>query len=355
MAYVEHFADRAQAVVQRKGWHLTLSLQQSRALFALLLRGGDDFRRRFVSFAARAALSGVGRPPPGSFYLNVGHTGLDEKSLPDWIARHRLRAVYLVHDLIPLTHPQFCRQGEDLKHERRMRTVLTSAAGVIGNSQATLDDLSAFAARSGLPMPPSVAAWLSGRTLSTPRSKPSPGAPYFLVLGTIEGRKNHRLLLEVWDRLVAAYRQQAPRLIIVGARGWQADEVFRRLDDLGPLAALIDERRACPDEQLAGLMAGARALLMPSFAEGYGMPVFEALEFGTPVIAADLPVYREVAGDIPTYLDPADVPAWEAAIMRYVAESPERSEQLQRMQGFHVPDWPSHFAAVERWLPKLID
>jgi glycosyltransferase involved in cell wall biosynthesis len=236
-----------------------------------------------------------------------------------------------------------------------MSTVLTSAAGVIGNSQATLDDLSAFAARTDLPMPPSVAAWLSGRTLSAPQGSAPLGAPYFLVLGTIEGRKNHRLLLDVWDRLVAEHGQQAPRLIIVGARGWQAAEVFRRLDDLGPLAAFIDERPACPDDELAKLMAGACSLLMPSFAEGYGMPVFEALEFGTPVIAADLPVYREVAGDIPIYLDPADVLAWANAILRYVADGPERREQLQRMQGFHVPDWRSHFATVERWLPKLID
>ncbi len=101
-------------------------------------------------------------PRPGAIYLNVGHTGLNEPSLPRWIERHRLRAVYLIHDLIPLTHPQFCRAGESEKHERRMSNVLASAAGVIGNSQVTIDGLAAFARGQGKPMPPSVSAWLGG-------------------------------------------------------------------------------------------------------------------------------------------------------------------------------------------------
>jgi glycosyltransferase involved in cell wall biosynthesis len=356
MAYVEHFGDRAQAVVQRRGWYVTLSARQSRVLFTLLLSGERDIRRRFVSFVLGGALFGLRRQPVReAIYLNVGHTGLDEGSLPGWIARHRLRAIYLVHDLIPLTHPQYCRASEDDKHEQRMRTVLESATGVIGNSQATLDDLRALSERLGLPMPPAVVAWLSGQALPRPRSAPPVVHPYFLVLGTIEGRKNHRLLLDVWRRLLKRFGEEAPRLVIVGARGWKADDVFAQLDALGPLANLIEERSGCSDEQLAELMAGARALLMPSFAEGYGMPVFEALEFGTPVIAADLPVYHEVAGDIPMYLDPHDVPAWEGAIVSYGKSDTERNDQLRRTRDFKVPNWSSHFAAIDRWLVRLID
>ncbi len=354
LAYVEHYGNCAQAVIQRKGWFLTLPSRQSRALFALLIEGGPGFRRRFLALFARSALAVRRlRTPRGALYLNVGHTGLDEPSLPGWIACHRLRAVYLIHDLIPLTHPQFCRPGEDRKHERRMRTVLASAAGVIGNSQATLDDLTVEATNLGLPMPPAVVAWLSGYTLNRPERTLQSGKPYFLVLGTIEGRKNHRLLLDIWSRLSDRLGDKAPTLVIVGARGWQAADVFARLDELGPLSSLIDERKRCSDDELAGLLAGARALLMPSHAEGYGMPVFEALQFGTPVIAADLPVYREVAGDIPDYLGADDAAGWEHLILSYCDDAPQRSTQLHRMEGFQVPDWKAHFQVVDAWLGTL--
>jgi glycosyltransferase involved in cell wall biosynthesis len=92
---------------------------------------------------------------------------------------------------------------------------------------------------------------------------------------------------------------------------------------------------------------------MPSFAEGYGLPVFEALELGTPVIAADLPVYREVAGSIPTYLPADDIAGWSRAVVSYMGAAPERTSQLNRMRGFRAPSWEQHFAKVEDWLAKL--
>lgn len=356
LAYLEHFGPRARAVIQRKGAYLTLPLGRSQELFRLLLSGGSDFRRRLILFGLRAAASlPESTPPAGALYLNVGHTGLDEPSLPAWIKRHRLRAVYLIHDLIPITHPQFCRPGEDRKHERRMRNVLASASGVIANSHDTANELAALAARLGLPEPDTVVAWLSGNALRRATRPAPPMRPYFLVLGTIEGRKNHKLLVEVWARLVARLGTDTPKLVIVGTRGWQAEEVFSKLDALGPLAVHVEEHGRCSDEDLANLMAGARALLMPSFVEGYGLPVFEALELGTPVIAADLAVYQEVAKSIPLYLPPDDPQRWEKAILDYLGDGGDRAAQIGRMAGFKVPDWSAHFATVEQWLAKQVD
>jgi glycosyltransferase involved in cell wall biosynthesis len=354
LAYLEHFGPVAKAVVQRKGLNVTFSARRSRQLFDLLLSGERDFRRRMISFGlGSVSFWSTGKPSAGAMYLNVGHTGLDEPSLPAWIERHRLRAIYLIHDLIPITHPQFCRPGEDGKHVRRMTNVLASASGIIANSRDTANEMAALADRLAMPMPPTVVAWLSGNALKRAAPTADRGRPYFLVLGTIEGRKNHRLLLEVWHRLVERLGDAAPKLVIVGTRGWEAEEVTRQLDELGPLQAHVEEHERCSDDQLAGLMASARALLMPSFAEGYGLPVFEALELGTPVIAADLPVYREVAGAIPEYLPPGDVDAWVAAILDYIHDDPRRNAQIQRMSGFKVPDWSAHFATVEQWLDHV--
>jgi glycosyltransferase involved in cell wall biosynthesis len=354
LAYLEHFRGRSQAVVQRWGLYFVLSPSDSDRLFDVLVSKGTHQRLKLLKLAAAAGARAIRtRPRSGSVYLNVGHTGLDQYSLPKWISKNHLRAVYLIHDLIPLTHPQYCRPGEEEKHTRRMSNVLISAAGVIGNSQATMNDLESFAAEQGKAIPPSTIAWISGTGFRAGVPPKQASRPHFITVGTIEGRKNHQLLLDLWGRLVADAGEGAPILLIVGQRGWQADRVFQQLDDLGDLQDHVRELNECDDAELASWIAGARALLMPSYAEGFGLPVFEALELGTRVIAADLPVYREIAGDIPTYLDPDDVGAWQQMVTELCRDSSRQRGQTPHVSAFRGPSWKDHFQKVENWLTKL--
>jgi len=102
------------------------------------------------------------------------------------------------------------------------------------------------------------------------------------------------------------------------------------------------------------MIAGACGLLLPSFAEGYGMPVTEALSLGVPVLCSDLPALREAGGDVPLFLDPLDGPAWQRAIEDLVRlDSAERAAQMRRIAGWHAPTWPEHIAIVLALLHKL--
>ena len=162
-AYVRQFHARALAVVQHSNRNWVLNAKYSELLFELFNSGVSDFRSKFLRQSALAFSTARQRPRrDGMLYLNIGHAGLDEPSLPRWIAGNRLRAVYLIHDLIPLLYPEYCRPGEEAKHRLRMENVLKSAHGLIGNSQATIDDLAFFAHARGLPMPPALAAWIAG-------------------------------------------------------------------------------------------------------------------------------------------------------------------------------------------------
>jgi glycosyltransferase involved in cell wall biosynthesis len=354
LAYVDHFGPRARAVVQWRSRHWVLSRRHSTRLFRLFDGGSRDFRRQFLKLALSAIPSARSLPEEYDLpYFNIGHTGLDDQSLCDWVQRARVRAIYFIHDLIPILYPEYCRAGERAKHERRIENVLSSATGIIANSQATIDDVANFAAARGLPTSPEVAAWIAGPHLPacvTPRRLER---PHFLVLGTIEARKNHRLLLEVWKRLAAEMGTNTPLLVIVGQRGWEAVEAIAMLDRCPELKDHLLELGRCSDDELAGLIAGARALLMPSFAEGFGLPVAEALEIGTPVIASDLSVFREFAGDIPLYLDPLDGPAWKEAICDFVSDSIERERQLKAIPSYRAVRWSDHFEIVEDWLQTL--
>jgi len=353
-AYVQRFHTQSLALVQRRGHHYLLNAKYSELLFELFISGVSDFRSRFLRLSASAFSTARQRPPrEGMLYLNIGHTGLDEPSLPRWIARNRLRAIYFIHDLIPLLHPEYCRPGEGAKHRLRMEHVLKSAHGLIGNSQATIDDLAFFAAANGLPMAPAVPARIAGSEIPTSVTPKSFDRPHFITVGTIEGRKNHSLLLHIWKRLVKQYGLDAPLLVIVGQRGWEASHTLAMLDRAVDLKDHVLELGDCGDLELASLIAGARALLMPSFAEGFGLPVAEALQLGTPVIASDLPVFREFAGTIPTYIGPIDGAAWTSAIVNFTGDSLERERQLHEMQGYRPPDWNSHFDQVQKWMATI--
>ena len=351
LAYLDHFGDRAQAVLQRNGHFAILSPENSDRLFALLRQGPNASRLSLLALAAIALPAARRAPPrPNMTYLNIGHTGLNEPSLPSWVTRYRVRAVYLIHDLIPLTHPEFCRAGEADKHAQRMCNALVSASGLIGNSHATLADLRAFAQAREIAMPPCVAALLGGASLPSEAYPAKLSQPYFVTVGTIEGRKNHLLLLQIWQRLVAAQGPGAPILLVIGQRGWAAGDTLAALDRLALVDGKVRELGRCDDAAMAGWIAGARALLMPSFAEGFGIPVIEALALGTPVIASNLPVFREIAGDIPEYIDPLDQAGWEQAICAFSGDDPARSRQLALMADYRAPDWKGHFAVVEAWL-----
>lgn len=301
-----------------------------------------------------AAWDWMFRDAAGAVLLNTGHYGLENSGYGGALRRRGARSVIFVHDLIPLTHPEYCRPGEHERHAARMRTALAIASGIIVNSQDTLDALRNYAAKAGLACPPAIVAPL-GSCLPALAPRPRPiEEPYFVMLGTIEPRKNHWLLLNVWRRIVERLGAAAPRLLLIGQRGWECENVVDMLERCDQLRGIVLEQVACADAELVAALHHARALVLPSFAEGYGMPVVEALSLGVPVIASDLAVFREFAGAVPDYVDPLDARGWMDAIIDYAADgSARRAAQKQRLAGFRAPTWGEHLRAVEGFLEQL--
>jgi glycosyltransferase involved in cell wall biosynthesis len=161
--------------------------------------------------------------------------------------------------------------------------------------------------------------------------------PYFITIGTIEPRKNHALLLDVWEQLGTG--PDVPQLIVLGAKGWAGPELFARLDRAIATGNVI-HHADLDDGRAMGLLLGARALLFPTFAEGFGLPPIEALALGVPVIAADLPVLREVLGDKVVYLDPSDSYSWMETI-RAMRQGGAVGNACHA-----APRWADHFKIV---------
>lgn len=289
----------------------------------------------------------------GAVYLNVSHEGLKTAG---GVRRQGLRPVYLVHDLIPIVHPEFVRPGEDKQHEVRMQTVLASGDATICNSQHTLDQLAEFAKRSKMPLPQSFVCPLGiEEEFGTHEYAPISSHPFFLAIGTIEPRKNHLVLLHAWRYLVEKLGPNAPKLVIVGRRGWENENVIDIIERCQSLGAHVLECNRLPDAHLRWLMKGARAVLFPSFAEGYGLPLFEALALQVPVICSNLPTFIEVAGATPHYLDPIDGLGWARLIEEYAKpDSKLRESQVRQLKSVSVPRWSDHFLVVEDIVNKVL-
>jgi glycosyltransferase involved in cell wall biosynthesis len=356
LAYLDRYRCEAQAVVQWPGYRRILSETSSDRLFSILTDSGSAIRRDLIQFFSREQLrvgkrlSGAGR-----LYFNVGHTALENDGYLRWTRAANVRPVYMVHDLIPITHPEYCRAGEAGRHVGRVSNMLASAVGIIGNSRSTLESLASFASTQGIPVPATIAAPL-GTDLNDARhlfTRP-PDRPTFVMLGTIEARKNHLLLLQIWARLVRASGSNVPRLLIIGQRGWECEQVFDILDRSEVLRGAVEEVGACSDADLNRHLLGARALLFPTLVEGFGLPLIEALASGTPVIASDLPVFQEIGQGVPDFIDPLDGLAWQSAVEDYAkSDSALRAAQVTRLAGFSPPRWHDHFASIESWSKAL--
>lgn len=312
-----------------------------------LLRRDQPARADAEALLRRAAVARAPAPllarmlrrhlPAGMRYLNLGHANLTPRVFAAVHAVPGARAGVLVHDVIPLDHPELTRVGIPEVFARKMAAVAAGADLVIHTTHAGRQRDEAQLARLGR-VPAGRVAQL-GMEPAAPAPEEVPpdldlASPYFVVLGTIEPRKNHALLLDAWERM-----PQGPRLLVLGGRGWRNETVFRRLDALTAGGRVV-ERRGLSDGAVAAVLSGARALLFPSFAEGTGLPALEAAALGVPVVCSDLPELREVMGDYPVYLAPTDGYAWSEVIGLI-----EQAGGSSRDRGarFVLPSWEDHF------------
>ena len=287
------------------------------------------------------------RDVAGATYLNVSHFGLEQPRLLERLESRGVRSVAMVHDLIPIAHPEYCSPSASGWHLARIQAILDHAHLVIANSKSTAEDLDDFAARTGRRTPPISVAPLGLEPSFHVAPEHGLGErPYFVCVGTIEPRKNVTLLLTLWRRLAERMGDATPPLVLAGQRGWETEAIVDHLERSPPVRRFVHEINGLGDRDLAQLIAGATALLSPSFMEGFNLPVAEALAMGTPVIASDIPVHRELA---PTarLIDPLDGTAWLEAIEEAARRHPARAVPAQSRAAF---GWPEHFALVGRAL-----
>ncbi|MGV8864875.1 MAG: glycosyltransferase family 4 protein [Pseudomonas sp.] len=247
------------------------------------------------------------------------------------------RLVGMVHDLLPVEHPEWFRQGLQPRFGDHLRKLAERAEQLFVPTVAVRTRLMARLAPLGNVREVSVLAHGGDFCSLMPTAEqiasykdylPAPATqhdPLYLVLGTLEPRKNHDLVLDAFEALWAQGKQ--PRLLFVGSVGWQVDPLLERLHNHTLLNKRLFHAANLTDPTLLWLIRNCTSLVYVPMDEGFGLPVLEASMQGCPVIAASIPVLREAGRQWPHYIKPGCLPDLIQAI--------DTSSSRAKAQAFH--------------------
>lgn len=247
--------------------------------------------------------------------------------------------VATVHDLGYRRVPWAIRQETLERLDGELDEVWFRARRIITDSRAVRDEIMAegLAGPTRLRVIPLGPGQLSGPLpgqspkpdVSSAGEGPLTGLPpgYALSVGTLEPRKNLDTLIEAWRTLRRRRPADTPPLVLCGGFGWKSESLRARIEAARG-EGWLHHLGYVDDETLGQVYRGARLFVFPSRYEGFGLPVLEAFTAGVPVVASDLPVIRELAGDAALYAPPLEAAVWARAISRLL-DDPDLSRRLQ--------------------------
>ncbi|WBJ98891.1 glycosyltransferase family 4 protein [Methylocystis parvus] len=293
-------------------------------------------------YAANAFVAALGGAPggpdakvaiePGDRFLMLSDSWNAFEELAPVFARIRAEGgeiLTCIFDLIPELYPHACHEVTVPRYRAWLRKALLESDAFLAISRTVAEELADYVAASGLPHRPGLkigwfqcGADLAVPATQTPRGKIAAavagGAPVFLMVGTIEPRKGHRVALDAFDTLWAAGSDA--RFVIVGRRGWFEEALVAAIRAHPQFGARLFWFDDVEDGELSYLYDAARALILPSYAEGFGLPIVEAAMRARPAICSDLPVFREVGRDGAIYFRVNDAGALAEAIRSFLQD-----------------------------------
>jgi len=316
---------------------------------------GYLYARRFTTQFMGKAAAGDDSPVqtrPGDVFFGLDLTLDMEPGDLAWLQRRTaagLKIYFILHDLLPLTMPQYFRPQVESITLKWLKGVLTVADGIVSVSRATADDLANWLntkpdLRSNLLK---IGYFHHGADIESGAARPEltendrkilekiKERTSFLMVGTLEPRKGHAQALEALEEL---WRQNEDiSLIIVGKEGWKTDQLAARLRRHPEFNRRLFWLDRAGDGLLLELYQNSTALLMASYGEGFGLPLIEAARFNLPLIVRDLPVFYEVAGDHAYYFQAQNGHQMAESLLIWLQLY--RREQHPRSSGLHWQTW----------------
>ena len=273
--------------------------------------------------------------------------------------RYGVRVAFVTYDLLCITHPECFFPGAAEGISRWLEIVAENDAAIC-ISRSVADELRSWVEIHAPKRQADLAIewfhlgadFLTGGTSEGRRDSDASdpigtGCKTFLMVGTIEPRKCHVQVLDAFEKLWLDPDLPELRLLIVGKEGWMTESLIERLQMHPELGKRLQWRRECSDSSLLDAYRSASCLIAASVGEGFGLPIAEAAQHGLPIIARDLPVFRELAGERAFYFDAGNGQALATAIREWIEL--DARQVVPSSTGIPVLTWSESAA----WLAKL--
>jgi glycosyltransferase involved in cell wall biosynthesis len=285
---------------------------------------------------------------PDDVVVSVGDDWFhkDAAAIAEIKQRCGFRYVVMCYDLIPVLFPAFFPARDTALFQRHWTAMFAIADRVLVTSRRVESDIREFCGKSGIEVGEVVIVSLgydpvqADPAFTLPRGL-KPGK-FALFVGTIEPRKGHAMLIDVWRRLVSRGLPQRHgfKLVLVGRPGWCVEDLLRQIAEEPAFEGTLLHFAGIAEDLLAGLYRNAAFCLYPSVYEGFGLPVIEAFAHGKAVIASAGGALPETVGTFSPCLPATDAEAWLATIQRWIEDEGARRpyEELIR-RSFAHPDW----------------
>ncbi len=257
-----------------------------------------------------------------------------------------LKVVRFMHDIIPVSQPQFT--GDPMKPTLALLKVLEHTDFLLTNSRYTAADIGTYHSRIGQTPLPSRVVRMASLVAIQPTRRPEGfdvETPFVLCVGTIEIRKNHHLLFDVWESFVADLpHDQVPILVLAGSLGWLNTETTSRLRWTPGFESAVRFIENPTDAELSWLYANCLFTVYPSLFEGWGYPITESLDAGKVCVTSNVSSMPEAAKGLGILLDPRDRCAWRETIERLVKNPDELRALEDAIRHRHVRLTPADVA-----------
>ncbi len=297
--------------------------------------------------------------PSGSVLLEMdtvwNNLWLDRSELYEQLHAGGVLVAALVHDLLPQEHPEWFENSLVKVSDRTIRAQVAGADLLLVTSNDGAQRVVSWASDQGLdPVEPTVVTLGADGVAAAPGQDPSDGtgspagspaelpaelegARFALCVGTIEPRTNHVTLRDAFDLIWAD--DPGAHLVLVGRPGWHSEDVIARIVEHPHVGGRLHWYRGVDDAQLEAFYESARVVAVASLAEGYGLPVIEALSHSTPVVASDVGALVEAGAGLVDHVGARDASAWAAAMGSLLADDSAAVLRRKALADYRPPVW----------------
>lgn len=341
--YLEFYKDDVDLYISKSIFSFVIPNKYSKSIIKSLCNNkninlADFFYSLFLSIGHNLRSRKV------EYFFNIGHSNLEKSSYFKKVFKYSNKLVVILYDLIPLSNPEFCTEKQSKIHHLRLLNIARYANNVFAISEFVQREFNSWCKENKIKPPRNTVNYLGSKFEDCVNNfRANNSSDYFLAVGTIEPRKNYSSILNFWMSKVKNDDSFKSKLIIVGQLGWMYERELRLIRD-DVLSNHVVHKENCSDKELLDLYINCKALIIPSYVEGFGLPALDAAVLKVPVIASDIEVFREYLNNYPLYFDPKSTSCLAEVMSKF---------KNQKYELPNLPCWSAHFDKLNETLDNV--